>query len=72
MIKSVPLNQALAQSIRLDRALRLVWKSAPGWTVANAVLVLAQGLLPLAGISATVAIILFISTRLLARYGKVD
>jgi ATP-binding cassette subfamily B protein len=50
MIKSVPLNQALARSIRLDRALRLVWNSAPGWTVANAVLVLAQGLLPLAGL----------------------
>ena len=50
MIKSVPLNQALAQSMRLDRALRLVWKSAPGWTVANALLVFAQGLLPLAGL----------------------
>ncbi len=50
MIKTVPLKQALAQTLRLDRALRLVWKSAPGWTLANAGLVIAQGLLPLAGL----------------------
>ena len=47
MIKGIPLKQALAQTLRLDRALRLVWKSAPGWTVANALLVIVQGLLPL-------------------------
>jgi hypothetical protein len=29
-------------------------------------------LLPLASISATVGVILFVGTRLLARYGKVD
>ena len=50
MIKSVPLKQALAQTLRLDRAVRLVWKSAPGWTLANSILVIAQGLLPLAGL----------------------
>ena len=50
MIKSVPLKQAIAQTLHLDRALRLVWKSAPGWTAANAGLVAAQGLLPLAGL----------------------
>jgi ATP-binding cassette subfamily B protein len=50
MIKSVPLKQAIAQTLRLEQALRLVWKSAPGWTLANAGLVVAQGLLPLAGL----------------------
>jgi ATP-binding cassette, subfamily B, bacterial len=50
MIRSVPLKQALTQTLRLDRALRLVWKSAPGWMLANAGLVIAQGLLPLAGL----------------------
>jgi ATP-binding cassette, subfamily B, bacterial len=40
--------QRLKGSLRLRRALRLVWESAPGWTVASAVLVFLQGLLPLA------------------------
>ncbi|MBN2536993.1 ABC transporter ATP-binding protein [candidate division WOR-3 bacterium] len=34
----------------LVRALRLVWSSAPGWATANLLLVLFQGLLPLAGL----------------------
>jgi ATP-binding cassette subfamily B protein len=46
----VPLKQALSRSLRLDRAVRLVWQSAPGWTLGNAVLVVAQGLLPLAAL----------------------
>jgi ATP-binding cassette subfamily B protein len=50
MIKSVPLKQAITQTLRLGQALDLVWKSAPGWTLANAGLVVAQGLLPLAGL----------------------
>jgi len=32
----------------LRRAVRLVWQCAPGWTVLNMVLVILQGLLPLA------------------------
>jgi ATP-binding cassette subfamily B protein len=44
------LRKAIYQSLRLDRALRLVWKSAPGWTFVNLVLVILQGLLPLAAL----------------------
>jgi ATP-binding cassette, subfamily B, bacterial len=33
---------------RLGRALKLVWKVAPGWTVASAVITVVSGLLPLA------------------------
>jgi ATP-binding cassette subfamily B protein len=41
------LKDKIRQSLHLERALRLVWQSAPGWTVANAGLMLIQGLLPL-------------------------
>ncbi|MFO7676092.1 MAG: ABC transporter ATP-binding protein [bacterium] len=40
------------KGLRLDRAVRLVWASAPGLAVANAALVAVQGLLPLAGLYA--------------------
>ena len=43
-----PLGQAIQNALRLDRALRLVWENAPGWTIVNLILVLLQGLLPLA------------------------
>jgi ATP-binding cassette subfamily B protein len=36
--------------LRLDRAVRLVWNSAPRWTLVNLVLVLVQGVLPLVGL----------------------
>jgi len=42
------LAQAVGQAFRLGRAVRLVWQSAPGWAVLNMVLVILQGLLPLA------------------------
>lgn len=35
---------------RLDKALRLVWQGAPGWTVASTVLILAQSLVPVASV----------------------
>jgi ATP-binding cassette subfamily B protein len=34
----------------LASAIRIVWRSAPGWTLANALLVVVQGLLPIAGL----------------------
>lgn len=47
-ILNVKLRKAAAQFAQLPRALRLVWDAAPGWTTAWAVLLLAQGLLPVA------------------------
>ncbi len=37
-------------ALHLDRAVRLVWNVAPGWTMANLVLMVVQGVLPLAGL----------------------
>jgi len=42
------ISQAVGQAFRLGRAIRLVWQCAPGWAVLNMVLVILQGLLPLA------------------------
>jgi ATP-binding cassette subfamily B protein len=46
----VPLRKAIPQSLRLDRALRLVYRAAPGWTLVNLCLVVMLGLLPLAAL----------------------
>ena len=45
IIKS--LRAKLRRSVRLDLALRFVWQSTPGWTIANLMLVVLQGILPL-------------------------
>jgi ATP-binding cassette subfamily B protein len=41
------IKEKIRHSLHLERALRLVWQSAPGWTAANFGLILVQGLLPL-------------------------
>lgn len=41
------IKEKIRHSLHLERALRLVWQSAPGWTAANSGLILIQGLLPL-------------------------
>ena len=45
-------RQNVKAVFRLGRALRLVWRAAPGWTLANLALVLVQGTLPLAALYA--------------------
>lgn len=47
MSSPLPIKDRIRQSLHLERALRLVWQSAPGWTAANFGLILIQGLLPL-------------------------
>jgi len=42
------LGEKIQTALRLDKALRLVWRCAPGLTAANVALVLVQGVLPLA------------------------
>ncbi|MFO7665879.1 MAG: ABC transporter ATP-binding protein [Desulfobacterales bacterium] len=37
----------IRRTLQLGRAVRFVWQSAKGWTIANGVLVLVQGVLPL-------------------------
>jgi ATP-binding cassette subfamily B protein len=41
------LKSRLRRALRFDLALRFVWQSAPGWTLANLALVVLQGPLPL-------------------------
>jgi ATP-binding cassette, subfamily B, bacterial len=43
-------RQRVEAAFRLNRALRLVWRASPGWTIANLALVLVQGALPLAAL----------------------
>ncbi|HTZ17018.1 MAG TPA: ABC transporter ATP-binding protein [Dissulfurispiraceae bacterium] len=44
------IGQTIRRALRIDRALRLVWQAAPGWTMINAALIFVQGLLPLAAL----------------------
>lgn len=47
----MPVFSAL-KSLHLDRAVRLVWSSARGWTLINIALIVVQGVLPLAALFA--------------------
>ena len=44
------LRQRFLTALRLGRAVRLVWHTAPWWTLANSALVVVQGALPLASL----------------------
>ena len=48
MTASRKIKNKLQVALRFVPALRLVWQSSPGWTIARLVLVVFQGLLPLA------------------------
>jgi len=50
MSKPASFRRRIQMVLRLERALRLVWQTARGWTLVNTVLVLAQGALPLASL----------------------
>ena len=44
------LRTHIQTTLRLGRALRLVWQTAPTWTLVNGILVIVQGILPLAAL----------------------
>ena len=46
----ISLKQRLQTAFRLQRAVLLVWRCAPGWTLLNLVLIVVQGVLPLAAL----------------------
>jgi ATP-binding cassette subfamily B protein len=46
----ISLKQRLQTAFRLQRAVRLVWQCAPGWTLLNLLLIVVQGILPLAAL----------------------
>ena len=60
------LKERIKHSLHLERALRLVWQSAPGWTVANFGLILIQGLLPLVSLYLMKLIVDAVTAGLLA------
>ena len=41
------ISQKIQQTLRLDRAVKFVWKAAPGWSLISLVLLIVQGVLPL-------------------------
>ena len=61
-----PAKLKIQQALRLDFALRLVWQSAPGWTVASLALVVVQGVLPLASLYLMKLVVDTVTTGLVA------
>ncbi len=47
MNRNDSIGQKVRGALRLDRAMRFVFKAAPGWTFASMILVVVQGVLPL-------------------------
>src|SRR5450756_1347603 len=45
--QTVSANLKIQRTLQLERALRFVWQSAKGWTIASGVLLVVQGVLPL-------------------------
>ena len=45
--QTVSTKLKIQRALQLERALRFVWQSAKGWTIANGVLLVVQGVLPL-------------------------
>ncbi|MBM4467492.1 MAG: ABC transporter ATP-binding protein [Chloroflexi bacterium] len=52
------------RALRLDFALRLVWQSAPGWTMASLALLVVQGALPLVSLYLTKLVVDAVTTAL--------
>jgi ATP-binding cassette, subfamily B, bacterial len=66
MERAKTLKERIKHSLHLERALRLVWQSAPGWTIANFGLILIQGLLPLVSLYLMKLIVDAVTAGLLA------
>jgi ATP-binding cassette subfamily B protein len=45
-----PIKEKILQALRVNRAVRLVWQATPGWTLANLLMQIIQGILPLAAL----------------------
>lgn len=56
------LKEQWQRTLRLDLALRFIWQSTPGWTIANLLLVVIQGPLPLLSLYLTKRIIDSVTT----------
>jgi ATP-binding cassette, subfamily B, bacterial len=63
MLTGKKLTKKIKQAFRFLPALHLVWQSSPGWTLARIILVLIQGILPLAAIYLTKLIIDTVTTN---------
>ncbi|MBC7813254.1 MAG: ABC transporter ATP-binding protein [Burkholderiales bacterium] len=47
------LGTRLRETLHIQRALRLVWDSGPGWTIANLIIIVGQSILPLVSLYLT-------------------
>ncbi len=47
MKKNNSVAEKVKIALRLDRAVRFVWRASPGWTIASTALLVVQGALPL-------------------------
>ncbi|HUP18687.1 MAG TPA: ABC transporter ATP-binding protein, partial [Gemmatimonadota bacterium] len=56
-LDEIRLSQAARQARWLPRTLRLVWQAAPGWTTGWAAMLIVQGLLPVAVVYLTRAVV---------------
>ena len=50
MPKPLSVSQKIKFALRIDRSLRLVWEATSKWTIVNALLVVLQGMIPLASL----------------------
>ena len=66
MEPALTIKEKIKHGLHLERALRLVWQSAPGWTAANFGLILIQGLLPLVSLYLMKLIVDAVTTGLVA------
>jgi ATP-binding cassette subfamily B protein len=57
MDQPVSTRKKIAQILRIDRALRLVWQAGKGWTIGSFVVLVVQGLLPLLALYLTKLIV---------------
>jgi ATP-binding cassette, subfamily B, bacterial len=60
------LLKKIQRTLHLQQAVRLVWQSAPGWTLASIVLLILQGILPLLSLYLTKLMVDSVSTGLSA------
>lgn len=63
------LKTKLKNALRIDRALRLVWRAGAGWTIASAALMIIQGVIPLLSLYLIKLIIDAVSAIILQPHG---
>ena len=66
MNQPVSTRKKIAQILRIDRAMRLVWQAGKGWTIGSLVVLVVQGLLPILALYLMKLIVDAVSTAITA------